>query len=525
MKKILVLFLCLTVVLSTMALLPVSAEANVWDGCTVSTALEGAGTADNPYLIATGADLALMRQEINAGNVLYSAASYKQTADIDLNGYCVEPIGPTKDAGAFLNGVYDGAGFTISNYVVNSGSKYVGLFGYVAGTYIENVKVAKAYVSSSSAESSSAVGTLVAYIDSSSEVSGCSTAADCYVESINIARVGGLVGWNYSSIIKNCVNRATAIYAGTNACYIGGITGTTGKDGALVENCVNVGPVIVQAAGGNNKIIVGGIVGIAGGSTGTNETKNCYNAGAVACIFEYAAQDVGLGGITGNNNKGQNTVTDCYNVGPLYYTSGTYNPEKNYIGSITGYAPTETVEASGCFALTQDSIPAIAKPACDGMALITDVSSIKNALTAIDTAVATALGIECDWAQASYDVTIGAATVEATIAAQEAILAILDSAPQQGEAKGDTPAETDPTPAETEPTPTETEPTPAETDPTPAETDPTPAETDPTPAETDPTPAVTEPATTGGCGSAIGTSFAAVALVSIFGMAYVAKRK
>ena len=523
MKKILVVFISAMLVLSSLCVLPVAAEANVWDGVTVSTSLEGAGTAESPYLIATGADLALVRQEINAGNVLYSAANYKQTADIDLNGYCVDPIGPTKDAGMFLNGVYDGDGHTISNYVVNSAFKYAGLFGYVAGSYIENVKVAKAYVSSSSPESSSAVGALVGYIDASSEVTGCSTAADCYVESINVARVGGLVGWNYSSLIKNCLNRATAVYAGTNAAYIGGITGTTGKDGALVENCINLGTVVVQAAGANSKALVGGVIGIAGGSSGTNETKNCYNAGTVACIYEFAAKDVGLGGISGNNNKGQNTVTNCYNVGSLYATSGTYNPDANFIGSITGYAPTETVEASGCVGLAQDSIPAIAKPACDGMTLTSDGASIKDAIAAIDAAVAAALGVECNWAIASYDNTTGEADATAAIAFQESVLVILDSAPQQGEAKGDTPAETDP--VETEPTetePTETEPT--ETEPT--ETEPT--ETEPTETEpTETTPAggddPKEPA--GGCGSAIGTGFVAVALVSIFGMAYVAKRK
>ena len=517
MKKTLVLMLCLAVVLSTIALLPVAAEANVWDGVTVSESLEGAGTAESPYLIATGADLALVRQEINAGNVLYSSATYKQTADIDLNGYCVEPIGPTKDSGAFLNGVYDGDGHTISNYVINSSAKYVGLFGYVGGTYIENVKVAKAYVSSSSAESSSAAGILVGYIDASSEVTACSTAADCYIDSINVARVGGLVGWNYSSIILNCINRATVVFAGTNAAYVGGITGTTGKDGALVENCINTGTVVVQSAGAGNKVIVGGIVGIAGGSSGTNETKNCYNAGTVACVYEFATKDVGLGGVTGNNNKGQNTVTNCYNVGSLYWTSGEYNPDNNFIGGITGYAPTETIEASGCVALAQDNVPAIAKPECDGMTLASDVASFKAALTAIDTAVATALGVECDWAASSYDNT-GAADVEAVVAAQDAIFNIFDNAPVEGE--GAEPEETEPTetePTETEPTenePTETEPT--ETQPTENE----PTETQPT--ETKPT--TGDDNKKSGCG-AVGTGFAVVALVSVFGMAYVAKRK
>ena len=51
----------------------VSYTADVWDGTTVSTSLQGAGTEADPYLISSGADLAYVKSVVDA------AASYKET--------------------------------------------------------------------------------------------------------------------------------------------------------------------------------------------------------------------------------------------------------------------------------------------------------------------------------------------------------------------------------------------------------------------------------------------------------------
>ena len=132
------------------------------------------------------------------------------------------------------------------NYVVNTDAKYAGLFGYVEGAYFDKLRVDNASVSSCSGESSSAVGVMIGYINTNTSVEGCETGANCYAESINVARVGGLIGWNYSSIIKNCINRATVVYSGSTTTYAGGITSTLGKDGGLIESCINTAPSCVN---------------------------------------------------------------------------------------------------------------------------------------------------------------------------------------------------------------------------------------------------------------------------------------
>ena len=104
MKKTLTLLLCLALVLSSLCIIPVAAATEVWDGETVSTSLSGSGTEEDPYLIQNGADLAFMRETINAGEAnaedkFYASCYYKQTADINLGGAAVDPIGTSTTTG------------------------------------------------------------------------------------------------------------------------------------------------------------------------------------------------------------------------------------------------------------------------------------------------------------------------------------------------------------------------------------------------------------------------------------------
>lgn len=450
MKKMIVVALSVILVMSALCLSPSgSAGANTWDGVSVSNSLGGSGTAADPYLITSGADLALLRREINAGNALYSSAYYKQTADIDLNRFTVEPIGLTNSAGAFFCGEYNGDGYKILNYVVNTDAKYAGLFGYVEGAYFDKLRVDNASVSSCSGESSSAVGVMIGYINTNTSVEGCETGANCYAESINVARVGGLIGWNYSSIIKNCINRATVVYSGSSTTYAGGITSTLGKDGGLIESCINIGTVLCQSGSSKNKILIGGVSGLVGGSSGSCEVKDCYNMGTIANLCDISATDVGVGGITGNNNKGQAKLYDCYNVGAVYTSSGQYNAGKNHVGSVFGYTTEGKPDTSTCcYSLTQTGVPAQGAGSIDSISLVGSLTdtvtkstggSVKfsDALAEVDAAVANALGVVCDWSKTSYN--LESAEVEISIATvfQQDHIAIIENAPNEGEAKSD----------------------------------------------------------------------------------------
>ena len=93
-KKLLSLLLALCLV---MALVPMTAFAedaqniNVWDGSTAAAFAGGTGTAEDPYQIANGAQLAYLASSVNSGET-YEQKNFVLTANIDLNGLPWTPI-------------------------------------------------------------------------------------------------------------------------------------------------------------------------------------------------------------------------------------------------------------------------------------------------------------------------------------------------------------------------------------------------------------------------------------------------
>ena len=111
----------------------------------VAYSFDGSGTAESPYLIQTAADLLALSGFVKHGTSGYVSAHYRQTADLDMSGIEMHPIGATiigidpPTTGAF-SGVYDGGGFTISHLTINeSGRYFVGLFGNADGATIKRV--------------------------------------------------------------------------------------------------------------------------------------------------------------------------------------------------------------------------------------------------------------------------------------------------------------------------------------------------------------------------------------------------
>ena len=110
-------------------------------------------------------------------------------------------------------------------------------------------------------------------------------------------RIGGVVGFNDSSTVKNCC--ATGFVSGATATEVGGVVGQ--NISGRIENCYAVGNV----SGAGN---IGGIVGQL--NNASDIVLNCYATGNVT------GTNVGnsyAGGITGGNNGG--SVQNCYATG------------------------------------------------------------------------------------------------------------------------------------------------------------------------------------------------------------------
>ena len=315
-KKLLSLLLALCLV---MALVPITAFAedaqniNVWDGSTAAAFAGGTGTAEDPYQIANGAQLAYLASSVNNGET-YEEKNFVLTANIDLNGLPWTPIA-NSFSDALLGGSnyrvfagnFDGKGYTISNVSIGSEttpfeSDVFGLFGATEGK-ISNLN-----------------------LDTVS-IHGVAKITSGYV----IGPAGGLVGYSAGSI-ENC--HVTGLTMDMNAqdggiaggYWIGGLVGAL--DGTQLINECSVSGSITEKAGRGS---IGGLIGELG-----EEAKITYSRSNVTVNVKadyYGGADVGGFIGKGNGNKNAETVIrNCYATGNV--TGGAY--AGGFAGSLWG---------------------------------------------------------------------------------------------------------------------------------------------------------------------------------------------
>ena len=285
-KRLLALLLVLAMVFS---LMPAALAADT---------LSGSGTEDDPYLLATAADLKAFRDMANAEASSKLCATL--TADIDLGGEAWTPFEPSSGyVSEAYAGTFDGANHTIKGLSVNStSSNGVGLFGTVCGATIKNLKVE----GNVSASNSTFVGGIVGKTQTSATIDSCSFAGTVTSTKKNgSAGTAGIIGRvNAGTVtITNCAN--TAAINGTSA-IAAGILGNGGSNKVTIENCYNTGAISGQYYAS----------GICGGSTikaQTSSIRNCYNSGTITATNggSYYA------GITANF-KG--TISNSYYANP-----------------------------------------------------------------------------------------------------------------------------------------------------------------------------------------------------------------
>ena len=217
-------------------------------------------------------------------------ASYKQTADIDMDGEDFTAIG---DFDKSFTGIYNGNEKTISNLTVGTSTiECQGLFGVIMDGIVKNVRI----------------------ID-------CSIAGDWYV--------GGIVGCNGGSMVENCY--VTGIIVGNNK--VGGVVGLNGagyNGVGTVQNCYSNAKVSTFFATSGSDI--GGVVGQNSGGA----VKNCYAIGDVSGYYW-------TGGVVGENYAG--TVEYCYSAGTVTGTSAAA-----YTGGVVGQNQEGTVR--NCYSIS-----------------------------------------------------------------------------------------------------------------------------------------------------------------------------
>ena len=359
---LLILALCFT-------LLPtaVMAEERVdaWDGSTAAAFAGGTGTAEDPYQIANGAQLAYLASSVNNGET-YEEKNFVLTANIDLNGLPWTPIANSFSNALFggsdyrvFAGNFDGKGYTISNVSIGSEAAPLeadvfGFFGATEGK-ISNLNLDT--VSIHGIAKVASIGAVVGFAGGLVGSSGGSIE-NCHVTGLTMDMsapsnvyaaaywVGGLVGaLDGTQLINECsVSGGITEKAGKGS--IGGLIGELGKAAKITYSRSNVTVnVKADSRGGAD---VGGFIGKGNGKTDAETViRNCYATGNVTG----GAYTGGFaGGLWGLNIK------NCYASGNVSQAAvamasfvGTDASDSLYYGSITNCFTTGSVTGSSPF--------------------------------------------------------------------------------------------------------------------------------------------------------------------------------
>ena len=99
---------------------------------------QGALSRNNTYHITTANDLIQLSKNVSSG-MGFEGTTVFLDADIDFSGGLSEQFEPIGINSNSLRGTFDGQGYTVNNFAMNSSLKHVGLFGYSSGAMIKNV--------------------------------------------------------------------------------------------------------------------------------------------------------------------------------------------------------------------------------------------------------------------------------------------------------------------------------------------------------------------------------------------------
>ena len=276
----------------------------------------GTGEANEPYRIATAADLNDIGNHVEDFNKCFVMVS-----DINLAQYTgaqFNIIGPNSTTP--FTGVFDGNGHTICNFTFQTdadrANEPVGIFAMVfdAAAAIDDLHLVEPNIACPNARF---VGSLVGFLGDGT-VSGC-TCINGRI--LGDSDVGGLIGMYYQGRVENCHVRATV------SCEYMLVGGLAGDNGGTIISSSSAGSVY-----GENG--VGGLAGGNGGNQKGATIEDCYSTA------QTRAQHYFAGGLVGYNSQ-ESLIQGCYANGCV--------DGNEYAGGLVGLA--YDCNISDCYAM------------------------------------------------------------------------------------------------------------------------------------------------------------------------------
>ncbi len=246
---------------------------NRWE-YVADTNWEGSGTEEDPYQISSAEELAGIGYLTKGVGVAVKNLYFKQTKHINLAGKEWSPIRFVGE-----NAIFDGGGYTINGLYINNWNNtdyaYQGLFGYVWGATLKNIRLTNSVI---------------------------------YSEG---SYIGGIAGHVDAGFVKNCYSDCRVVFTGRTAVShslaIGGALGGIGSSEldstVVVDTLTSVGNVESDRAQIITDGGVGGVIGVSSNSTIINASFK----GAIS------SKEYRTGGVVGRAYI--STISNCISSG------------------------------------------------------------------------------------------------------------------------------------------------------------------------------------------------------------------
>lgn len=283
---------------------------------TLMMMMGGALSEGNEVSLRNEEDFLKFVEDVNSGTS-FTGTTIFLDALLDLANYTTvcNPIG--KDPSTPFSGTFDGQGYAINSFVVNTTARYAGLFGYASGAIIKNTIVSMKSVISVSPNDDDRTSDAL-YVGG---IIGCCRRSIeyCKIESsVNLANVaftgkangivyvGGIAGYISSedeSHIRNCANYGVVNVTGeSKSIYLGGIIGNydSSENNLVISNCLNLPPIIFNPASISTHY-VGGIAG---------RSRHCSFDSCVSNGVIRAVKSETIGSLCGSHEK--STFKNCF---------------------------------------------------------------------------------------------------------------------------------------------------------------------------------------------------------------------
>ena len=325
----------------------------------------GSGTAEDPYLIETGAQLRTLAEQIDEDVDFYDLY-FKQAKDLDLSDQDWFPIGwgifADADSDGFgqdlvalypFRGHYDGDNHVITG--LHAGTKeapasgsWMGLFGIIQGDYttneipaegkratVENVRIENVSFCTEN-RWRSYVGGLLGNAQGGFTIDNCTVTGSVSARSAeDFAMAGGLSGSLMYGLVTNCwTDMDVSAWSGKNYSYAAGMSALTNR--ATILNAYTLGDVHADADQ-TNRAEAGGFIALDGGVC-----VNCYAMGNVEIVSKYSMY---LGGFVGMAASASETRQCYYNTDADQTVAGKPAEEKHFAGKYVNAAVDEPEQA------------------------------------------------------------------------------------------------------------------------------------------------------------------------------------